>query len=395
MLFRSSITDGSIGDATTFTVRPAALTAFVTDDLADQTAGVTTSVSATPYDAYGNVKTDYGIGSARLVGSALERSPGCASCSPALAARDGSAGTAEWLAGSSTIRFPAAVFYRAGSATVAISDGTVSDATTFTIRPGAELRGLTISDTDGTRGRESLTTGDRTAGITFDLRVTAYDAYGNVNSGYAGGATLSGLRASPGCTGCAPDLPAEAPDYGSPGWSGGIGVYAGVVAYEATSGVRLTVLDAASAVSNTTGTFTVRPATLSGLTLTSRTDGTVATARSATDRAAGTGNAVRDQTAGIAVSVTVTAFDRYGNLKTDYAGGARLDGSAFGSSPGCSPCGRSASSGDRSSGTWSGGTGRYRVTFYDASPSASLSVDRKSTRLNSSHVSESRMPSSA
>ena len=39
----------------TFTVRPAALAAFVTDDLADQTAGVATSVSATPYDAYGNV----------------------------------------------------------------------------------------------------------------------------------------------------------------------------------------------------------------------------------------------------------------------------------------------------------------------------------------------------
>ena len=37
----------------------------------------------------------------------------------------------------------------------------------------------------------------------------------------------------------------------------------------------------------------------------------------------------------------------------------------------------------------------FRDAFYVIKPSTPIATDRKSTRLNSSHVSESRMPSSA
>ncbi len=44
--------------------------------------------------------------------------------------------------------------------------------------------------------------------------VTAYDEYNNIKTNYTGGASLSGLGTSPGCSGCSPTLAATAPPTG-------------------------------------------------------------------------------------------------------------------------------------------------------------------------------------
>src|SRR5437773_2045662 len=60
-----TITDGSIhADSNGFAVGPAALASFEWSPVEDQTAGVQFHPTATAYDRFGNVKTDYNNGAA-------------------------------------------------------------------------------------------------------------------------------------------------------------------------------------------------------------------------------------------------------------------------------------------------------------------------------------------
>src|SRR5205823_1699041 len=60
-----TITDGSIhADSNGFTVGPAALDSFEWNHVNDQTAGAQFHQTATAYDRFGNVKTDYNNGAA-------------------------------------------------------------------------------------------------------------------------------------------------------------------------------------------------------------------------------------------------------------------------------------------------------------------------------------------
>src|SRR5437773_1878301 len=78
-----TITDGSVAESSNaFTVGPAALASFEWNHVNDQTAGVQFHQTATAYDRFGNVKTDYNNGAA-LTNDMAGTSKGCSGpCTP-------------------------------------------------------------------------------------------------------------------------------------------------------------------------------------------------------------------------------------------------------------------------------------------------------------------------
>jgi len=335
-----TITDGSISNTSnTFDVNPAtALKGFTFTTVGTKTAGATTTVTVTAYDLYGNVNSNYdGTSTAALSG--LATSPGCGRGNP-LTATPATYGTPSWTNGIST--FSGVLAYKAAASAVTVTAGSVSNTSnTFTVNPATALKGLTVANVN-----------TQTAGNGFNPVVTAYDLYGNVNTNYGGGAILSGLATSPGCSGCTPVLTTTAATYGTPSWTLGVGTFSGVLAYKAASST-LTVTDSSASVSNASNSFTVNPAlALKGFTVAH----------------------VNDQTAGAVggFSVVVTAYDLYGNLNTNYSGGAALSGLA--TSPGCTGCSPNlpAKVATYGSPSWVGGVGTFSgVLAYKATKSDS------------------------
>ncbi|MFP5342429.1 MAG: hypothetical protein ACLGIJ_05805, partial [Candidatus Limnocylindria bacterium] len=162
------------------------------------------------------------------------------------------------------------------------TSGGFTDATGLTVTPGA-LDQFTF-DTIATQ----------VAGTPFGFEVKAWDAYGNIKTDYAGGAVLSGLASSPGCAFCAPSFTGADATYGAIVWSQGVGTVTGVIATNAQGGAQVTATD--GGVSDPSGTFEVtHSAVLGGITI----------------------DTIADQIAGTAFSVTVRAFDEFGNVKLD------------------------------------------------------------------------------
>jgi len=182
----------------------------------------------------------------------------------------------------------------------------------------------------------------QTAGTAFDVTVRAVDVCGNPATSYGGGATLSGLAASP-----APS--SHGADYGALSWSGGVGT-GKATAYRAGSGQQITAT--AVTKSGTSAAFTVSPGPLDSFAF-----GSIGT-----------------QTAGTAFSVDLTAYDLYSNVKTDYSGPATLGGLA--NSPPLSDTaatyGGSGTNG--SSVAFSSGVATTNVTAYLAVAGASLTI---------------------
>src|SRR4029077_6066669 len=134
---------------------------------------------------------------------------GCTTCTPVIpvaTAAHGNPGT--WLNGVGT--FHVTAYNAQALAQLTMTDGSVHNSSnTFTVSDAGTLTGFTIAHVN-----------DQTAGGQFDVTVTAYDAYGNHLSGYAGTANaLHGLVASPGCSSpsCAPPIAAASPAHGNPG----------------------------------------------------------------------------------------------------------------------------------------------------------------------------------
>lgn len=193
---------------------------------------------------------------------------------------------------------------------------TVDSTATGTATITGTLNGQAIGDdasVDFTPGAlasfEFSTIADTTAGSTFGFTITAYDAHHNVKTDYTGGATLSGLATSPGCSLCHPATAGTGPDYGSISWSAGVGTVTLVKAYNAEPTARVTVTD--GLVTNQSNDFAVAYKDTLG-------DFSIST--------------IGAQTANSPFGFTVTAYDPYGNLKLNQTSGAL---SGLVTSPGC------------------------------------------------------------
>ena len=342
------------------TIDPADLDHFTIDNtIAAQTAGVAFTVTATARDQYGNAVTGY-LGGASIKQD-LADSPGCASCSPALTAQAPDYGTFDgWVNGSSSVQVTA---YNAQTGVaVTVKDGSIDSAasSTFDVANATALKGFTIT---------TSLPATKTAGVAFTANVTPYDLYGNVNKTYVGSPTLSGLANSPGCSTCSPALTIAGPSYGSLSVSNGAGS-GSVTAFKKQTGATLIVTDVGLSISNSTS-FDVGPGTaLGGFTI----DATITS----------------PQTAGVPITVNATAYDLYGNVKTDYAGGASITHS-LATSPGCATCSPILSAQAPDYGTfnlWVNGQSSIDVTAYKAQSGVAVTVEHgpKHSAASSSFV---------
>ena len=298
-------TQGTVtGTSSTFAVNPAGASTFSVPTPGTQTAGVAFNETITALDSYGNAATGY-TGAQAIAFSGPSNSP---------------SGTAP--------TYPASVSFTAGVGTASI---TLTDAqtTTLTATQGtiSGTSGSFTVNSTGTTTKFALSTPSPTAGTAFSETITAVDTYGNTTTGYSGAKAVafSGPASSPNST--APSYPASVT------FTNGVGT-ATMTLFD----VQSTTLTATQGtISGTSATFAVAPSVASKFTVS--TPG--------------------PQTAGTAFSVTITAFDAYGNAATTYTGSQALTFSG----PATSPNGHAPTY--PGSVTFTGGVGSASVTLYD------------------------------
>jgi hypothetical protein len=186
--------------------------------------------------------------------------------------------------------------YKAETAHVVVKEGSLSNGT-----------GLALTVKAAATSKFALTApSEATAGSPFNVTVTATDAYGNATTSYSGTKTLawSGPASSP--NGHAPEYPSSAT---SVTFTGGVGTASEIVLFDAVSSVTLTVKEG-STVKGTASLAVVAAAAKSFSFAT-----------------------VAEQTAGTALSATLTAVDQYGNTATSYSGARTLAWSGPANSP--------------------------------------------------------------
>ncbi|HZT90558.1 MAG TPA: hypothetical protein VFA05_00815, partial [Gaiellaceae bacterium] len=207
------------------------------------------------------------------------------------------------------------------------------------------------------------------AGTPFTATAKAYDAYGNVKTDYQGGtANVSGLHAAP--TG--PQVAVY------PSWSNGVLTGQFIDYRTEPGGTSLKVTD--GIVTATSSSFVVNPGPLGSFAWTTQPPAAVI--------------------AGAPFGAQVTAYDLYGNVKTDYPGSATASLSGFDPSPsppaifGGKPAGGVAPS--YGTLTWGSGTGVGTVTGvtdFDAEQAqlritdAAAQVSRQSSQISVSPAS--------
>jgi len=182
----------SITGAATVTVNPAAASSFVVSAPATATAGSSFNFTVTAKDAYGNVATGYS-------GTVHFTSSDGQAALPADATLTNGTGTFS------------ATLYTAGSQTV-----TATDTANSSLTATANVSVTPAAATTFVLSYPSTVTKDEP----FDLTVTAYDAYGNVATGYTGTVTFSSSDQNPNVV-----LPA---DYTFTAADGGTHTFSGV-----------------------------------------------------------------------------------------------------------------------------------------------------------------------
>ena len=290
-------TDGVSGTSNTFTVKHNVLQHFTLGSVADQTAGVGFTVTATAEDMFENpLGGDY-TGTPTLSGTLHGSTRGCSGAGNPCTETYGnpptvSNGVATW----NGVKGYLAETLR----TVTATDGVSGTSDTFTVIHNS-LDHFTLGSI-----------GQKTAGVGFTVTATAEDMFENPLGGdYTGTPTLSGtLHGSPrGCPGAGNPCTET---YGNPPTvSNGVATWNGVKGYLAET---LRTVTATDGVSGTSDTFTVKHNVLDHFTL----------------------SPVADQTAGVGFSVTATAEDLFENpLGTDYTTTPTLSGTLHGSPRGC------------------------------------------------------------
>jgi hypothetical protein len=310
------------GTSNTFSVGPAPATHFRIPTPATQTAGHSFDVPMTALDPWANIDTNYGTsGDGGTNGTVSVTFSG-----PTDPAPDGQ----------SHPTYPGTVAFAGGQATATITLVTAEDTllkelggngvtgetpSKFTVLPG-ELDHFTVG------GPSALSDPPVPARAGYDstAKVTAFDAFGNVKTNYvpaAGQPHLTG-DLSNSTTGCGTGNASPcSPIYSGVGAFATTGAAAGTATatfrpFDAESGRHITVTDTALGKSGTSDAFVVSPGDL---------DHFVVGAPAPAPRA------------GYTSTVAVTAWDAYGNLKTDYSGSPTLKGNLSTSATGCSgPC---------------------------------------------------------
>jgi alpha-tubulin suppressor-like RCC1 family protein len=317
--------------------------AMTTGDPAIQ-AGQDSTTAVRAVDVDGNTVVDY-QGARCVTFSGPGASPN--GTQPVYPARDTCSG------GESSVWFSAGIalahftLYRAGSATLNVADGsghTGGSGLALTVAP-ASIAAFTVP-----------TPGSQTAGVQFSVTVSAFDAYGNAATGYAGTKCLafSGPGSSP--NGTPPSYPAQgscAAGQSAVAFVSGTSTVA-MTLYNPASTV-LTVADVASGATGSTGAFSVVAGAAAGF----------AVSPPAT------------VTAGQAFTVQLQATDGYGTPVDGYTGAKCVTFSGPGNSPnGTAPnypaawwCG-----GGQSFVWFSNGTATVSITLYDADPATTLTV---------------------
>lgn len=394
------VSDGAAtGSSDTFDVLPGpATTLDVEPDTASIVAGTTQAYTATGADAYGNDLgdvtgdtdfdvdgdscTDADCGSTVADGHSVTGTNGSATDSVSLTVTPAALDSIELSPSSSSLTADDVpeTYTAEGFDAYDNSRGDVTVETTFGISPSgtcllnacgsATVGTYTVTGTSTTNGSISDTSdlfvtpgaldhftfgsvGPQVAGMGFGVTITAYDAHDNVKTNYAGGAVLSGLADSPGCSGCEPSISAG---YGTLSWTNGVGTVSDVIAKNAQTGAKLTATDGTEW--NDSAPFTVtHSAVLGGITV----HGNLAN------------DPIGTQVAGTAFSVIVRAFDKFGNIKKDQTGGS-LTGLA--TSPGCGACAPVLPDANPDHGTlvWSNGVATASVTAVKAQTGASIST---------------------
>ena len=231
------------------------------------TAGSAFTVTVTAYDAYGNIATGY-------TGTVHFTSSDTGATLPAdYTFTTGDNGVHTFTSGITLVT--------SGSQTITVTD-TVNAALTNT---------ETWSVTAAAAASLDLTPngGSTTAGAAFDVTVTAYDAYGNIATGYTG--TVHFTSSDTGAT-----LPA---DYTFTTGDNGVHTFTSGITLITSGSQTITVTDTVNAALTNTETWSVTTGAAASIDLTPNGGST---------------------TAGSAFTVTVTARDAYSNIATGYTG---------------------------------------------------------------------------
>ena len=290
-------------------------------------AGASDSLTITAKDSAGNTVTTY-TGSKSLTfggASSIGTNRPTVTNSSGSAVAFGTAETLTFSGGIATVssgRNGAAVFYKAETTAVTVTDGTLSNGAGTTITTGpASTSSFTLTTPTGV-----------TAGVPFNDTLSAFDQYGNPTPSYTGPKplTFKGPSASPNGK--------SSPSYpGTVSFSAGVGT-ASITLYDAQTTTLSTSSQGFPTISGSTSSFTVSPAAVSALAVAS--PGT--------------------QTAGVAFNATLSAVDAYGNTQPSYEGTRSL---TF-SEPDASPSGKAPEY--PAAVNFTAGTGKAAITLYDA-----------------------------
>src|SRR2546426_556666 len=147
-------------------------TLFRSSSVADQTAGVQFHPTATAYDAFGNVKTNYS-GGAALTNDMAETSKGCPTSSDPCTPETVFHNLTHFAAGVAAVD---ATGYKTES-------GRHLTITVFFLMIRRPPRSTLFPYTTLFR---SSSVADQTAGVQFHPTATAFDAFGNVKTNYSG-----------------------------------------------------------------------------------------------------------------------------------------------------------------------------------------------------------------
>jgi len=271
-------TSGSFVEFQSVSITAADASELALTGLADAKAGVAQTATVTVYDPYGNRAT--GFRGQVMFEAPFDRQPSL----------PGPYTFTSTDAGRHT--FPAGVTLRhAGSQEVFAESGSLFGSEEITITPAEastlELTGLA----------------DAKAGVAQTATVTAYDPYGNAATGFVGKVTFTSSDNNA-------SLPGQ---YTFTSTDAGRHTFTGAVTLKTTPSQGVTV--SSGALSSSTQSPSVYPAGAYSLGVTGLADASADTAQ----------------------SVTVTVFDRYGNVETDYTGQVGFTVTALESSGGGPP----------------------------------------------------------
>jgi hypothetical protein len=266
-----------------------------------QIAGESQDITITAYDAYNNVATGYTGGNLTFSGANL--SPDPATNPTVNSVNFGTAAIISFTNGAVTVPMK---LYKVETAQVTVSDGTIN----------ANSDKLSVVVSHATPDYLTITgAGTQTAGTSQNITIKAFDAYNNPATGYTGNKSLTFSGAS--------NSPEYAPDAA---WSPKVNGTA--------FGSATTLAFSAGVATGTLDLYKVETASVSATDQTINSGNhklSVIVSQAAPAYIAITGS--KTQTAGVSQNITLTAYDAFNNLATNYSGLKNLIFSGAGVSP--------------------------------------------------------------